>query len=236
MSIRLSFIVPCHNEMDWLPKLLLSLNSCATRFDEIEFVIVDNASSDKTVESLWQLVPSLKYRVRLVHELRKGVSLARNTGALVAKGDVLIFVDADNTLTQQFIDQLWCVSSPPKFCGATIRTLADSGSLKGSIVFYILEMIKLLSPRPFGKSVAKKAAFLEIGGFDEHIKLGENVLFTSRLKAFAIRNGENFNHIKSPIYASLRRFEKVGYFKILFPWLIAYLGVRSLPYETVDNL
>lgn len=236
MSIKLSFIVPCHNEKDWLPKLLLSLNSCETRFEEIEFVVVDNASSDRTVDSLWELVPSLKYRVKLVHELRKGVSAARNTGALVAKGEVLVFVDADNILTQHFVDQLWFVIRSPDFCGATIRTLAEAGSLKGAMVFNILEIIKLLLPRPFGKSVAKKAAFLAIGGFDERVKLGENVVFTSRLKAFALRNGEKFLHIKSPVYASLRRFEKVGYVKILFPWLVAYLGVRSLPYETVDNL
>lgn len=236
MSIKLSFVVPCHNEKDWLPRLLLSLNSCDTRFDEIEFVVVDNASSDKTVESLWDLLPSLKYRVKLVHELRKGVSLARNTGALAAKGEVLVFMDADNILTQHFVDELWRVTRSPDFCGATIRTLAESGSLRGTVVFYILEIIKLLMPRPFGKSVARKAAFLAIDGFDERVKLGENVVFTSRLKAFALRNGEKFLHIKSPIYASLRRFEKVGYFKILIPWLIAYLGVRSLPYETVDNL
>ena len=60
--------------------------------------------------------------------------------------------------------------------------------------------------------------------------------FTSSLKAFSKQAGTRFLHIKSSIYASLRRFEKVGYSKILIPWLISYLGVRNLPYETVDKL
>lgn len=236
MSIYFSFVVPCYNEEDWLPRLLVSLNECETSFEIIEFIIVDNGSTDRTIHVLWELIPTLKYRVKLVHELRKGVSLAKNTGALSASGEVLIFVDADNILTQKFIEDLLSTSREEDFCGATVRVLAESGSIKGSIVFYILEIIKLIFPRPFGKSVARREAFFAIGGFDEKVKLGENVFFTSNLKYFASNTHKKFLHIKSPIYASLRRFQKIGYLKILFPWLIAYLGARRLPYETVDKL
>ena len=160
MSVKISFIAPCYNEQDWIPRLLLSLNSCETTFEDLEFIVVDNNSTDRTVEVLWELVHVLKYKVRLVHEFKKGVSAARNTGGFVARGETLVFLDADNRITQNFVDELFLVSSKERFCGATVRTLAEPGSIRGTLVFFILEFIKMVSPRPFGKSVAKREAFL----------------------------------------------------------------------------
>lgn len=236
MIPKISFIVPCYNEQDWLPKLLLSLNECDTNFDDIEFVVVDNASSDRTIDVLWKIFPALKFKVRLIHELRKGVSYARNTGAMIANSDIFVFVDSDIRMTQRFVDNLWSVVSAPDFGGATIRTLAEPGSFKGTFVFYVLELMKMLLPKGFGKSVATRGGFAYVGGFDTEVKLGENVIFATGLKYFSRKYKKKFYHISSPIYCSLRRFEKIGYVKILVPWLIAYLGERRLPYDTVDSL
>jgi glycosyltransferase involved in cell wall biosynthesis len=236
VSVKISFISPCFNEEEWLPRLLLSLNACNADFDSFEFVVVDNASTDRTVEVLWDLLPVLKYQVRIVHEFRKGVSYARNAGASAASGETFVFVDADNLLTQGFVDQVCSMSRESDFCGATVRTLAEPGSLRGSLVFVLLEAIKMISPKPFGKSVACREAFFSVGGFDGDIKLGENVVFTTKVKCFARENGRWFAHINAPIFCSLRRFEKIGYWKILVPWFIAYVGARNLPYETVGEL
>lgn len=236
MKPLLSFVVPCYNEQDWLPKLLMSVNECATSFRDIEFVIVDNGSSDKTVEVLWAMIPRLQFKVRLVHELRKGVSHARNTGAKVAQADIYVFIDADIRLTQRFIDNLWSVTSQPDFAGATIRTLAEPGSIRGTLVFYVLECIKLVLPKAFGKIVSTRDGFEAVGGFDTDVKLGENVIFGTGLKHYAKDRCKSFCHIASPIYCSLRRFERLGYMKILLPWFIAYMGGRHLGYKTVDEL
>jgi glycosyltransferase involved in cell wall biosynthesis len=236
MGIKISFITPCLNEQEWLPRLLSSLNNCNFLSDQVEFIVADNGSTDRTINVLWDLIPQLKYPVKLVHEFKKGVSNARNSGARIARGEFLVFIDADNILTQNFVDQLWKVHQKQNFYGATIRTLAEPGSLKGSFLFYLLEVIKMVLPTPFGKSVARKEAFFSVGGFDNDVKLGENVSFTSRLKCNARRKKMKFLHITSPIYCSLRRFDKVGYLKILYPWMKAYLGNYNLPYETVDSL
>lgn len=236
MSLELSFIAPCFNEEDWIPRLLSSLNRCDIDFTKVEFIVVDNCSTDLTVDTVWNIAPSLKYPVRIIHEFRPGVSFARNSGAKAAKGETLIFIDADNRLTPEFVDQVCKLHANPDFCGGTIRTLAEPGNLIGSLVFYCLEAIKMISPKPFGKSVARREAFFQVGGFDPKIKLGENVVFTSKLKRLAKFGSKQFSHIRAPIFCSLRRFDKVGYLRILIPWLIAYLGVRNLPYETYDKL
>lgn len=236
MGIEISFIIPCFNEQDWLPRLLKSLISCKFNFDLVECIIVDNGSTDNTIEVLWEMITCCKFSVRIVHEPRKGVSLAKNAGALAAKGKTLVFVDADNLLTQEFINNLFYVHYLPDFCGATIRTLAEPGSPRGGILFFLLEAIKMFSPRPFGKSVVRRDAFFQVGGFDTKVKLGENVIFTSQLKRYALKNNRLFLHLTSPIYCSLRRFKKVGYIRILIPWVVAYIGNRNLNYNTIDEL
>ena len=233
---RISFIVPCYNEQKWLPCLLDSVNKCETSFNQLEFIIVDNASTDLTVDKLWEIIPNLRFSVQLVHELRKGVSHARNAGANASQGEILVFIDADNRLTQEFIDDLWRTIDRPGFTGATIRTLAEPGSLRGSMLFYILEVIKIYSYKRFGKSVATRQGYEATGGFDTSVKLGENVIFTNQLKNYADQTNGKIYHIRTPIYCSLRRFRKLGYRRILGPWLLAYLGQRYLPYKTMDEL
>lgn len=236
MSIEISFIVPCFNEQDWIPSLLQSLNDCEVDFSKVELIVVDNCSTDRTVDTAWSLSKIVQFDVRIAHEFRPGVSFARNTGALKAKGTTLVFVDADNRLTSDFVNRVIELHETTDFLGATVRTLAEPGSFYGSLVFYLLELVKIFSPKPFGKSVTKKSAFLSAGGFDTSVKLGENVLFTSAIKRIAKEQSKIFTHIKSPIYCSLRRFQKIGYLRILGPWLIAYLGAKSLPYERYDQL
>lgn len=235
MRVNISFIAPCFNEQEWIPRLLLSLNSFVLDFDLIEFIVVDNWSSDKTVDRVWELIPNLNYRVRIVHESRPGVSHARNAGGMAASGETLVFIDADNLLTQKFIDELFFVHGLPNFCGSTIRTLAEPGSFQSSVLFYILELIKIIFPRPFGKSVATKAAFLNVGGFNADVKLGENVYFTLSLKKYAKNNSLLFLHISSPIYCSMRRFKIQGCIKVLIPWFFAYIGVKNIPYGKFND-
>jgi glycosyltransferase involved in cell wall biosynthesis len=233
---RVSIVVPCHNEEYWLPKLLMSLNECNTYLNDIEIVVVDNGSTDRTIDVLWAMIPSLRFKVRLTHESRKGVSYAKNTGSKVAQADILVFIDSDIQLTQRFVNHLWSVIRQPDFGGATIRTLAEPGSIKGTFVFWVLELIKLMVARPFGKSVATRDAFEAVGGFACDVKLGENVIFTSRLKQYVKQRKKRFYHISSPVFCSLRRFEIVGYTRVLRCWLVAYLGSRHLPYETIEDL
>ncbi|PTB20711.1 hypothetical protein C9I57_12900 [Trinickia symbiotica] len=240
MNIRrvdFSVVVPCHNEAAYIGNLLHDLTKQTIGLQQFEVILVDNSSSDATSEVIWEFARGHKeLNVRLVHEYRMGVSRARNAGAAAAKGTTLVFLDADNRVSPTFLSGLSHHMHEKDSVAGTIRTLPDIADVRAFFVFWTLELIKMLLRRPFGKSYVHKSLYKDSGGYNERVALGENVEFLVRVKSLAKRNGRVFGHIRRPIYCSLRRFHKQGYFRILLPWLVAYCGFFSLQYQTMTSI
>jgi glycosyltransferase involved in cell wall biosynthesis len=233
---RISIIVPCLNEEKFVGALLDSLNKQTILRGLLEVIIADNGSTDATLLEVWRRAEDLSFGIKIVHELKKGVSRARNTGAASARGKYLVFLDADNTVSEAFCASLLSVTNRTDLGGATIATLAGDNSLRGQCVFLILEAIKRFGSRPFGKSVVSKSVWRECGGYHNDIVLGENVDFLIRVKRCCERNGLRFSHVWPPIKCSLRRFSHEGYFRVLNQWLKAYLGEWRMPYAAMSEI
>lgn len=89
MPPRISVVIPVRNDAAGVAALLDSLR-CQLR-DDIEVVVVDDASTDGTAERV-----QVYSWVRLArHDARRGAAAARNTGAAAARGTALLFIDAD---------------------------------------------------------------------------------------------------------------------------------------------
>ena len=70
-----------------------------------ECVVVNNASTDDTAERCAQFIadhPSCN--IRLVEEPRQGLSYARNCGLKASKGDNVVFIDDDETISENFVE------------------------------------------------------------------------------------------------------------------------------------
>lgn len=82
-----SVVTPTYNEENYLPNLITAL--CNQTYSDIELIVVDNESEDKTVrvakESGATVVINREYNL----------SKSRNMGAKAAKGDMIVFIDAD---------------------------------------------------------------------------------------------------------------------------------------------
>jgi GT2 family glycosyltransferase len=87
---RISVIIPCYNAAAELSNCLGGLESA--RFPFAEYIVVDNASS----ENLAEVVQRSDRPAQLTRmPVRSGSAAARNAGALLANGDILLFLDAD---------------------------------------------------------------------------------------------------------------------------------------------
>lgn len=73
---------------------------------DVEFIVVDDGSTDRTLQLIKELTKN-DCRFKVIEQANYGVSIARNTGLEVATGDYLMFVDADDLLTANAIEQLY---------------------------------------------------------------------------------------------------------------------------------
>lgn len=116
----LSAIIPAHNEELGINTCLASLAGQKTRHP-FEVIVVDNGSRDTTAATV--LSYNHKLNIRLVRETTVGRGVARNTGARMAKGDILIFLDADNRVRSDFIETVFQKAYIDGYEAGTFRTL-----------------------------------------------------------------------------------------------------------------
>jgi len=89
--MRISFVIPAHNEEERLPLCLDALKKEIDSFPcDKEVIVVNNASTDRTGEI------ARKYSwVRVIDEPRKGLVQARQSGYHVSSGEIIAHIDSD---------------------------------------------------------------------------------------------------------------------------------------------
>lgn len=155
-----------------MPELLGSIFRQAT--DDMEVIIVDDCSTDNTVEL------ALKHQVRVIKmEKNGGPAKARNKGVMEAKGDIIFFLDSDVVVLDGTIKAVkeHFENNPAAKC--VIGICATEPLNKGFVPHYMamFEYIHLIGTPESKVSVfaprcgaVKKDFFLEIGGYNESYK------------------------------------------------------------------
>ena len=101
--MKLSVIIPTYNEEKYILECLRSLDKQKSVLFEV--IVVDDGSSDKTLEMVSKLEPT-NYDLKILKQNHDGPAAARNLGARHAKGKILVFVDADMTFDNHFLSRL----------------------------------------------------------------------------------------------------------------------------------
>ncbi len=96
---ELSIIIPAYNCTDDIPRMIDSIK--AQDYSDYELIIVNDHSTDDTVEVIDKLSQSDKRIIIINQPANGGASVARNTGISRAKGKYLMFLDADDTLKKR---------------------------------------------------------------------------------------------------------------------------------------
>lgn len=107
-QFKISVIVPVFNVAGYLERALTSL--FRQTIQDIEFIIVDDCSTDGSYELLVAVVannPDLQSRVQIVrHDQNKGVAATRNTGLALAKGKYLAAIDPDDWVDVDMFEKM----------------------------------------------------------------------------------------------------------------------------------
>lgn len=98
-----SIIIPVYNAEKYLERCLTSILKQMYKYFEV--LLVDDGSNDQSVNIISDFVKKDK-RVKLICITHGGVSLARNTGIELAKGDFIFFIDADDYVDPFLLEKL----------------------------------------------------------------------------------------------------------------------------------
>jgi hypothetical protein len=124
--MRYSVIIPTRDRQALLARTLESV--FAQTLQPAEIIVVDDGSSDGTVEFL----ASLGSRIRPVQQRHRGPGAARNAGAAAASGDYLVFLDSDDLWLpwslSAFAEAVERYARPALVCGC-FRQFADEDEL-----------------------------------------------------------------------------------------------------------
>jgi len=94
----ISFVIPAWNEEASLPRTLRSIHDAARAAGEAyEIVVADDASDDRTAET------ARAHGARVVPVAHRQIAATRNSGARAARGEVLVFVDADTAIDAEVL-------------------------------------------------------------------------------------------------------------------------------------
>lgn len=97
-DLKVSVVIPAYNEEKYIEGCLKSVLAQSVKPDEI--IVVDNNSTDNTAEIV------RKYPVRLLKEINKGITPARNRGFNAAKYPIIIRTDADTIVPVDWVKKI----------------------------------------------------------------------------------------------------------------------------------
>ena len=103
MEPLLSIIIPAFNIEQYISRCLDSLINQS--YKNIEVIVVNDGSTDSTGDIIDSYVKK-DNRIKVIHKKNEGVSIARNTGIHLAKGDYIGFVDGDDTVDDEMFETL----------------------------------------------------------------------------------------------------------------------------------
>ena len=102
--MKLSIVVPVYNVERYVRKCILSIIGQENNvFEDVELIIVNDGSKDKSVEQIQDLVDKYE-NITLINQENLSLSVARNNGMAQAKGDYVWFIDSDDWITSNAVN------------------------------------------------------------------------------------------------------------------------------------
>ncbi len=196
----ISIIIPAHNEELFIKHCINSI--IQQKFKDYEIIVVCDYCNDNTKKI------AKKYTKRVYSVNFMNVSKTKNYGAKKAKGNILVFLDADSIISKNLLFEINKYTNKG-YIGGVTKTLSLENKLKAHIIWFIGNLGRYFFIAASGMLFCKKDKF---SGFDEDKKIAEDTYLILKLK----KRGKLKYLTNCFIKTSARRMEKLGYIKTIY--------------------
>ena len=207
--MRFSVIIPAYNEEKYLPRLLTSIEIARQNYsgggDQIEVVVADNNSTDRTSKV------AAAHGARVVHVTRRRIGAARNGAAHASQGEILCFIDADSAMHPETFDAVDGVMNTSKYIWGVTGARMERLSLPLFLTYWMFMPMTYITGLDIGLSFCRRADFDAVGGYDEERLYAEDVKFPMALRRLGRTRGQRLVRIPQvKALASTRKFDQFG--------------------------
>ena len=227
-NIDVSVIVPVYNSEEYIGTTIDSIVN--QDFKNFELIVIDDGSTDNSLEIINEKLSKSTISYNVIHQENSGVSSARNRGIDEAKGEYLVFIDADDYVTGNHLSELYNGKtdfSLVQFIKKDGDKLSSPHHLSAELMYcddFIKKELNMEMPFNFWQLMYKTSLVNDNNiRFNPDLVYGEDIDFALRTLVFgdeiAISNEATYyyiQHSESAINTSeFRRFEVIGIFEDL---------------------
>jgi len=220
VTLMISIVIITKNEENYLPILLRSIKNQTVQ--PLEIIVADANSTDQTREI------AKKFNCRVVDG---GLpSVGRNRGAAMAKGEIVLFLDADvKLIDKHFLDRAEKEIAARHLDFASCDAMPLSNKtvdrvFHGFYNVYSRAILPLHAHAPGFCIFARRTKHKAMNGFDETVPFCEDHDYAVRCRKFG-----KFGYLNSVnAHVSVRRFERDGHFNIAVKYFFGELHLMFL--------
>ena len=206
-SPQASVVIPAYNEATYIGRLLEALSK--QNFKDFEVIVSDAQSKDGTKEVVGTFRNKLD--ISFMEAPPRGPAHGRNMGAAKAKGEWLLFLDADDDIDDpDFMETLLDEAASHNWNSASTKMKVKGSAVEKFATWFNYRYTKLLShtkhPVAAGWCIlTRRNLFEKLNGFNEKIQFGEDYDYVTRA------GSEGFGYTdKTYYYMDLRRARGEG--------------------------
>jgi glycosyltransferase involved in cell wall biosynthesis len=226
-----SVVIPAFNEERYLPDTLGAIRRAAAALgEEVEVIVADNGSTDGTAAVARDL------GARVVPVEIRCISAVRNQAGAQATGRYLVFVDADDHVSENMFIEIKHAMETGRYIGGGVANVRyDRESLGIRITHGLINAGVALSGLSMFLFYTTPEAFRAVGGFNEELLSAEDYDFARRLRKLARERGLKYKNLHAArLVKSSRKFTEYGDWSLFRHPLIfakAMMNDRETAYE-----